>query len=77
MCKYLILQGDPIRMLLFQTVIEEIMKESKPENSNQLFQICLEFSLSMFQGFLTNCLATVAMETSHCTPIIHKYLQID
>ena len=40
------------------------MKESEPGNSYQLVQICLEFVLSKFQGLLTYCLATVAMETS-------------
>ena len=40
------------------------MKESELENSYQLVQICIEFVLSKFQGFLTFCLATVAMETS-------------
>lgn len=40
------------------------MKESEPGNSYQLVQICLEFVFSKFQGLLTYCVATVAMETS-------------
>ena len=43
----LILQGDSVRMLLFLTVIVEIMKESELENSYQLVQICIEFVLKM------------------------------
>ena len=58
------IQGDSERMSLFQTVIVEIMKESVPGNFYQHAQICLEFVLSKFQGFLTWCLANVAMETS-------------
>ena len=68
------IQGDSERMSLFQTVIVEIMKESVPGNFYQHAQISLEFVLSKFQGFLTWCLANVAMETSQICAFFFQHV---